>query len=376
MTGERLEWWKLRRLLRFCGAAAALIVVVGVVYNALLVPILMSCFLTYLLEPLVELLVRSRLPRLAAVLLISAGLVAAFAVAAVELAPVLYHQALLLVQQVPGAVNTVLSTWLPLAERYVLDLGVAPRAEVHQILGAESIVANVAHQLETSLSSIWKTGTSVAGGLMNLVLIPILTFFMLKDYAEVARFFDSLVPQDLKGPVLRLVHRINLTLRAVLKGQTIVAGILMLLYVAGLSAVGLQSSIAIGVVAGICRLIPYADVVVGGVLSAIVLLSTGAGWGMVLSVVLVFLVVQAVDGLFITPSVVGERVGLHPMLIILSVLAFGDWLGFWGVLLAIPIAALGKVMLEAGVYYYRQSRAYLAADEGNEAREEPFDTAP
>ena len=122
---------------------------------------------------------------------------------------------------------------------------------------------------------------------------------------------------------------------------------------------GFPFAISIAIVAGICRVVPYLDVVVGGLLSLIVILSNFENYGQVIGIVAVFGVVQAADGMFITPRIIGERVGIHPIVVILSVLALGDWFGFWGVLLAIPAVAVGKILAGALLPYYKRSHVYL-----------------
>lgn len=360
---EKLAPRQMRRFINFNLAALTVAVLIGAIYFSLLVPILVSCFFTYLLLPLVDGLEKRRIPRLVAVLAIVLLFVGVAAIGVFKIVPVLYAQVVLLIQLIPTAVNTVTGSWLPHVEDFVAELGIMTTAEVHQLFSGVSVLSRLETQIQGGIAGLWKTGTSLAGGLLYLILIPTLTFFMLKDYKNIAQGLKSLVPLDLQAPTGRLVHRVNLTLRSVLKGQAIVAGILMVLYVIGLSIVGLTSSVAIGVVAGICRVIPYFDVIVGGILSTIVLLSDFGGWGHVLSVVLVFLIVQAIDGAFITPGVIGDRVGLHPIVVILTVIAFADWLGFWGILLAIPSAAIAKVLIEATIPYYRASRAYAPPED-------------
>ena len=356
---EKLPPRQMRRFLRFNAAAVALILFAGSVYFSLIVPILVAAFMTYLLLPLVEGLARHKVPRTLAVCAIVLGFVGVAIAVTVRVVPILYAQVLLLIQLIPTAIDTVMDSWLPHMESYVTDLGFMKAEEVHRLFSEFSVLERLESQIQAGVAQLWRTGTSLAGGMLYLVLIPTLTFFMLKDYKELSQGLKSLIPVDLVEPTGRMVHRINLTLRAVLKGQAIVAGILMVLYVIGLSIVGLTSSVAIGVVAGVCRIIPYFDVIVGGILSTVVLLSNFGGWGHVLSVVLVFLIVQAIDGAFITPAVVGDRVGLHPVVVILTVIAMADWLGFWGVLLAIPAAAIAKVLIESSIPYYRASRAFL-----------------
>ena len=138
-----------------------------------------------------------------------------------------------------------------------------------------------------------------------------------------------------------------------------VAGILAVLYILGFSIIGLQGAFAIGLIAGACRIINYLDVIVGGTLSLMVILSDFQGIGQLLAVAGVFLVVQSVDGMFITPRVIGDRVGLHPVLVIVSILSFGDLFGFWGVLLAIPVLAVAKVLWFSTKPFYLASRPYM-----------------
>lgn len=373
LTPRGVDWTRVLRLLAFFGIAALVVTSFVLVYESLMIPVSVGGFLTYLLLPLVEQLERRRVRRVYAVsglLLLS---LAAIGLGIVRLVPEVYRQAMSLIRLTPGAVSAVLDVWLPLAEKFVVDLGVMDASEVHAWFSTQSLLGRLNSQLETGLRGLWNTGASVLGGMLNIVLIPLLTFFMLNDYDDVERSLKRLVPRDLVAPVSIVMHKVNLTLRSVLKGQVTVAGILAVLYVIGLSAVGLQQAVAIGVVAGICRVIPYLDVAVGGALSVIVLLSDFQGWGQVLSVVLVFLIVQAIDGVLITPRVVGERVGLHPIVVIASVLAFADWLGFWGVLIAVPVVAIIKALLVTARPFYLASELYDPAQRSPHpsARSEP-----
>jgi predicted PurR-regulated permease PerM len=140
--------------------------------------------------------------------------------------------------------------------------------------------------------------------------------------------------------------------------------ILGLIYTIGLPSVGLEAGAAIGVVAGVCRIIPYVDVIVGGLLSAIVIIYTGASAFTAFGTVAIFAGAQTLDAILITPRVIGDRVGLHPLIVMLSVLSFGYWLGFYGVLLAIPLLALGKVTVDMFLPYYLNSAAYRPREEG------------
>lgn len=355
---QGIDWGRIGRLLGFFAVAAAVVFGFAVVYESLLLPVSISAFLTYLLLPLVEGLERRGVRRSLAVSMLLVLSLLLIGLALIRLAPEVYRQVSAIIQLVPGAYSQVIDKWLPLAEKYVSDLGVVDAADVHAWFTGQSVLSRLNSQLAGGLHGLWQTGATVLGGVLNFVMIPLLTFFMLNDYEDVKWRLERMVPRDLLAPVTIILRKVSLTLRSVLKGQVIVAAILAVLYVVGLSFIGLPQAVAIGVVAGICRMIPYLDVVVGGGLSLIVLLADFQGATQLLSVAIVFLVVQAIDGLLITPRVVGERVGLHPMVVITSVLAFANWFGFWGVLVALPVVAIVKALLVTARPFYLASQLY------------------
>ncbi len=361
VTKEKIfDWRRTTRFAKLCAAFVVIALAFAGIFRSLLVPLLVSMFLSYLLLPLVKRLEFYKIPRLASILTIMGAMGGIIAIVSIKVGPLVYHQALELFKLIPESFAAVSNKWIPALERLVVEWGLLKAGPAHKFFNELNIMPRLEVQIERGLGGLWSTGISLAGGMFNLGLVPFFVFFFLKDYKAITDSLWSLVPKDLIPPTRSVTHRINLTLLSVLKGQATVAGILMVLYVIGLSVVGLQSAIIIGLVAGICRIIPYLDVLVGAVLSTIVILSDFGGFGQVFGVVIVFLVVQALDGAFITPQIVGDRVGLHPMAIIISVIAFGNWFGFWGVLLAVPIVAIAKALFVAAKPYYMASATYQA----------------
>lgn len=346
------------RLLRFVVIAGACVVFLSAAYYSLLLAVLVSGLITYLLRPIVDFLEKRKVPRGVAVATIELLFLAGCTWGLVHLLPIVYGQTLAVVKLAPKAFDIVVESWLPMTEKFVADFGLISAENLHKYIKNISIWGRLESQLQNGINGLWRTGASLVGGAINLALIPILTLFFLKDYQRIRRTFVSLTPPDLRDPVHTVLKGVDQTLRTVLKGQVIVATILGILYVIGLSLVGLPAALAIGVVAGVCRLIPYLDVIVGGALSAIVLLSDFQGWTMVLMVILVFAIVQGIDGALITPTVLGDRIGLHPLVVVATVLAFGDWFGFWGVIMAVPVAAVIKVLIEFAKPFYLESRFF------------------
>jgi len=353
-----IDWQKARRFVYFLAAAGLVITGFLLLYQALVVPIGVSLFLSFLLAPLVANLDRNRIPRALVVSLILALTLGLIAIAFFKVVPALYSEILDLIQLIPKAYDKFTKTWLPSLREYVLDLELITAVEFDEFVRESRNLTHLTDKINQALSTLWATAPHVLGILINFVLIPLLTFFILRDYERIKARLRTLIPRDLEKPVIQFTGRVSDALRDAIKGQAIVAGILACLYVTGLSMVGLQGAVAIGLLSGICRLIPYLDVIVGGSLSLIVVLSDFKGAGHLLAVSGVFLAVQSLDGMLITPRIIGDRVGLHPILVIVSIIAFGELFGFWGVLLAIPCAAVAKVTWYSAKPFYLASKAY------------------
>lgn len=326
--------------------------------QSLLPTVLISAFLCYIFAPLITYFDRLKISRAISVSLLVILFLTFLMVGAYRLVPVLYDQAVELLNLVPKAQSTISDHWIPRVRELLLRHRVIDIALVDKSIGELSLMNEMVSQVQQGLNALWQSAPKVVGTLVNVILVPLLTFFMLKDLKPAQRRLRQLVPHDLLPATMRMLARIDLTLRSVIKGQVTVAAVLAILYILGFQLVGLTSGFAIGLIAGMCRVVPYLDVIVGGALSLIVLISHFAGWGQILAVLGVFMLVQSLDGMLITPRIIGVRVGLHPAVVILSVFVFSDLFGFSGVLLAVPIAALVKSLGEVAISYYLRSAAY------------------
>ena len=353
-----VDWVRIKRLFAFNACAVLILIACGYFFRSLLAALFISLFLSYLTAPVVAFLQRKvRLPRVYLVLFMLVTLLSVIGAAMTLLVPVVYRQSIGILAQIPRAVDYISQRVDPV-KRYLADSGFVAIERVDAFFKDFDFWENVARQTRTAVQGLLQTTPDVLSGMLNTVLIPVLVFFMLADLPLVKRMAASIVPEDLKEPMQGLQHKLDVTLKTVLKGQVIVAGILAVLYMAGLSLIQLETGLAIGLIAGVCRIIPYLDVIVGISLSLVIVITTGAGFTKLLMVGVVFMVVQVVDGMFITPRVIGERAGLHPGVVIVSVIAFGDKFGFWGVLMAIPVVAIIRVLLQSGVPIYRASPLY------------------
>ena len=355
---EKVDWGQLKRLGIFLATVIVLFGIAIRVYAAMLVPISVSIFLSFLLAPVVERLDQRSVHRTVVVALILFVAVSLFSFAVFKVIPGLYREILALVELGPQAYETISREWLPSIRDVFLRSGLISEKEFNQLIQESRNLIQISEQVHQALHTIWTTAPRLLGTIINIVMVPLLTFFLLRDYRQLKMGLCSLVPRDLQSVIIVYSEKVSATLRSVLKGQAIIASILGVLYVCGLSLIGLKSAVAIGLVSGLCRFIPYLDVVVGVTLSMMVVFSHFQGFGQLIAVGLVFLIVQSIDGMIITPRVIGDRVGIHPVIVIVSIIAFADLFGFKGVLLAIPIIAVVKVTWNLIKPFYFSSRAY------------------
>ena len=353
-----LDWSQFYRLLIFFAVLLPIGYLFLFVYRPLVVPFFLSLFFSYILVPFVDRLDRYRVPRVAIVSVILLLAFTVVGVAVVEVLPYLYAEVLNLMRLAPKVFAFVNERVFPFIKNYFIGLGFVEEKMLERLLGEMQAMVQWSDRIQDALTSIWRSAPQVVGTLVNVIMTPLITFFLVKDEKQIVGFLRDLTPVDLRRPLGDLLKRISRTLHALIKGQITVAAILAILYVIGLSMAGVHAGIAIGLVAGACRLIPYLDVIVGGLLSLIVIFSNWQGFGQLFFVIGVFAGVQALDGMLITPRVVGERLGIHPLFVIVTVIGFGDLWGFWGVLLAVPTIAILKVFLLSFKPYYVKSRAF------------------
>jgi predicted PurR-regulated permease PerM len=186
----------------------------------------------------------------------------------------------------------------------------------------------------------------------------VLGFFFLKDYPRLVRLVRDLIPRRAVGLVSRRFSEVDDVLSAFVRGQLTVGSILSIIYSTGLSIAGIDMAIVIGVVAGFGNMVPYLGTTVGILLALLGLMLSWQGPWQLAVVAGTFLVAQLSEGLFITPRIVGEKVGLTPVTVIIAILAFGELFGFVGILLAVPVGAILKVVLRVVVLRYQKTSLY------------------
>lgn len=321
--------------------------------RAVLTPFIVAFVLAYALAPLVNLLVRCRVPRWLAVLMVEIVFLLAAASLLLLIVPVLVRELPLIREQLPTLLDSVQKSLKPIAAQfgYMLTFDMAS-LKVFLLKYFNSNWEDVFSQAMSSL----RLGGSVAFALIgNVVLIPVALFYLLADWDRFIDVLRSFVPPRLRSTVESFTAEADDVLGQYLRGQLLVMGVLAVFYASGLALFGLDLAVPIGVFTGLAVFVPYLGFGVGLVLALLAgLLQMGVS-SAVLMVAAVYGAGQVIEGFVLTPRFVGERIGLHPLAVIFALLAFGQILGFVGVLIALPASAVLLVAIR------RVRSGYLAS---------------
>lgn len=321
-----------------------------------LMPFVVASVMAYALHPVVEGLHRRRLPRWLGAGLAIALLMLLLLAVALMIVPVVTRQLPLLREQIPALLEQF-NLWLaPWAQRFGLNAQVDVNL-VRDLL-RQLVSGHEGELIERLLASLRIGGSAITAVLGNLVLTPIVAYYLLLDWAGVVDRTKSLVPPRWRGRVQDFLDDTDAVLGQYLRGQLLVMVILAVFYTVALALVGLKLALPIGVFTGLAVFVPYLGFGLGLVLGLLAaLLQFQALWGVAL-VGAVYLIGQLVESLYLTPQLLGERIGLHPIAVIFALMAFGHVLGFVGVLVALPASAVLLVAIRRLRAFYVRSSLY------------------
>ena len=325
----------------------------------ILSPFVFAALLGWLGDPMVDRLEARGLKRNTAVILVFTVMSLLLVLALLLLVPMLEQQIVTLVESLPRYRDWFVGTALPWIEGRT-------GLQILSWLDPARLFALIREHWEaaggiasTVLGYVSRSGFALLGMIANVVLLPVLAFFFLRDWDLLVGRVGSLIPRDRYDTVRQLALESDAVLGGFLRGQMLVMLILGVLYAVGLQLVGLNLGILIGLVAGLLTFVPYlgpASIVVFGGIAALVQFGD---WQHLAGVAVVFTVGQIIESYWLTPKLVGDKIGLHPMAVIFAVMAGGTLFGFLGMLLALPVAAVVNVLLRYAQARYRESRLYV-----------------
>lgn len=353
MNMDRRWWW-----LTLAVVASVLVWLLA----PILMPFAVAGILAYLASPLVGRLVALRLPRTAATLLVLFVMLLLLAALPLLAFPMIERQVSVLLRNWPNYVAWANDDVLPWVTRHfgldveALDLSALREALMQHWQVAGGLAARV-------LAAVGQSWMALLAWLVNLALIPVITFYLLRDWETLIARASDLLPRYAAPTVTELARECDEVLASFLRGQLWVMIGLGLVYSVGLWLAGLDLALLIGLVAGAVSFVPYLGFIVGfGAAAVAGLVQHGGEVAILLPVALVFGVGQLLESLVLTPLLVGDRIGLHPVAVIFAVLAGGQLFGALGVLLALPVAAVVVVLLRHAHGLYLESQLYEGDD--------------
>ncbi len=322
----------------------------------ILTPFVVAAILAYICDPWVGKLCKWKLPRALATLLVMLALLGVFTLLVLIMLPLLAKEANNFMTRLPELLDAVRLKLLPyVQQQFGITLQWDNATLKNLLLSHWQSAGGAAAKVLP-----WLGGGSAAllGMVMNVVLIPLVLFYLLRDWPLLLARIAQVIPRRQHAKVQEIASEVDSVLAEFLRGQMAVMLLMSVFYVLGLWLVGLEFALPIGVVAGMLVFVPYLGMIAGLALATLAALTQFDQFSGVLLVWAVFVMGQLLEGFLVTPWLVGKRIGLHPLAVIFVLLAFGQLFGFFGVLLALPVSAALLVGLRHARRWYLSSSLY------------------
>ena len=327
------------------------------VFSAILLPFVVGMTLAYFLDPVADRLEKLGLSRFVATLFILVSFIVVFVLALMIFLPILFSQFTDFASKMPGYIAQLQSLIASQNAEWIKSVIGVDASVIKNGLG--SLLSQGAGFVSTLIQSIWSSSKTLIdiGGLF--IVTPVVAFYTLYDWDNMVAKVDSWIPRDHVVTIRSIFTDINTAIAGFVRGQGTLCIILGLLYAAGLTVVGLNFALLIGLFAGLISFIPYVGSLVGLVLAlGVAIVQFWPDWLMVGAVALVFVIGQFIEGNILQPKLVGESVGLHPVWLMFALFAFGALFGFVGLMVAVPAAAAVGVLVRFAIGRYLASPLY------------------
>ena len=324
-------------------------------------PFIAAFLLAYLINPLVSRMAKYNMPRWLTISLVFIGIIVAVGVGTWYLAPLLWEQIGYASKNIPEVLRWFNHTAIPWAEKsFNLTLD---RVNNDELSNAVMDYLQTNYSVDSAQSIVYRiaqSGLSImhTGGL--LLLIPVITFYFLLDWNNMIWRLQLLIPRQIEPTVVSIAKECHAVLGAFVKGQLLVMLLLGIVYAVGLQIIGIEVGLIIGLIAGLCSIIPYLGFAAGIIAAfAASLLQYGLDWVHLLLVLVVFMIGQVIESYILQPFLLGDKIGLSPVAVVFAVLAGAQLYGFVGMLIALPVAAVLVVLLRHLYQTYEQSVFYM-----------------
>lgn len=337
-----------------------LLVIFAVLYllSDILLPFIVAIIVAYFLDPITDKLQKLGCSRNFATISVTSIFFVISALILMLIIPNIYNQLLLLIHNVPSYVSTLESKLLPLIRDNISKLDSEHVNKMTSLLGNFS--GSILNFITKFISNLWNSGMFIFNIFSLIFITPVIAFYMLRDWDIMLSKVHNLFPKKYEKTLLEQIKLMNQTLAGFLRGQTQVCLILGFMYSVALSILGLEYALFIGIATGILTFIPYVGATFGLVMGTIIAYLQFGSIISCIAVAAIFMAGQAIESAFLSPKLVGDKVGLHPIWIMFGMFAFGSLFGFVGVLIAVPLSACIGVIIKFAIGKYKKSSLYSA----------------
>lgn len=337
----------------------AVVFAVSLVYlNRVYFFLTIAFVLAYLLDPIVEYLYKRGLPRAWGSLLTLFVFFLTLAAAGVVIIPKILAQGQELLERLPRVYAALAGILGPVSQKY---LGYNVLRDVDQLIADIGNPAALAKPIGAIVGGFFATTFHFVTTILGLLIIPLMAFYLMKDFPYLHGKFLTVVPGRHHKDVTELRRRLHTVFGGFIRGQLVVSTVLSVYYCTAFALTGIDLALVLGLMAGFFNIIPYLGILSVVVLTGLIALVHASGVGTYVALAVIFAVGMGAEGAVLTPRIVGRKVGLSPLTLILALLVGGELLGLVGMLLAVPLAAILKVFLDMGLDRYRKSEVFNRA---------------
>lgn len=347
----------LKQHMRFWAIFVALFVLALVLLSNILLPFILGMAVAYFLDPVADKLEEKGMGRTSATSLIVGIFLLVSTLTMIILVPALIDQLIGLLKRLPGYISTLYDFIKPMITQFVDVPGLQQSEEFKAAL--TGYAGNAVKNLGSVVSGVLNQGLAIFNLLSLLVITPVVAFYLLRDWDRITAKIDSWLPRKNLEMMRTIARDIDDVLAGFVRGQSLVCFILSVFYGVALLSVGLEFGLVIGILTGLISFIPFVGAIIGFIASVgVALFQFWPDFVQIGIVGAIFAVGQVLEGYVLTPKLVGEKVGLHPVWVMFGLLAFGSLFGFVGVLIAVPVAAVVGVLSRFALSRYMDSPIY------------------
>ncbi|MFT6077152.1 MAG: putative PurR-regulated permease PerM [Rickettsiales bacterium] len=321
--------------------------------KSILFPFICAIIIAYFLNPLADKMERWKFSRVAATVIILEIFISATIIVFALISPLLYEQAINLISSIPYYTNVLVNNIYPKIFDFLVSRGFEIEPNIKYYLNEKS-VTTFANSSKEILSKVMQSGVVIINIISLIFITPVLVFYILRDWNLIISKIDNYLPTKYQQNIRTIVTQIDTTLSSCIRGQFNVCSILGIFYAIGLTLSGLNFGFLIGFFTGVLSFIPYVGMLFGVVIAVIVgLFQWGIDPVQIGIVGLIFLIGQIIESNFLTPKLVGDKIGVHPVWIIFGLFVFGVLFGFVGIILALPLTAIIGVLIKFSALKYK-----------------------